>query len=746
MERALEQALEGVECATGSAQQTPPQTEQSPEGKSLYEKLYNVYVERGGQEPGVTEELRDIVNLLEKLVRKELLACLLVSVYPGKGGYSVILKGEKGSSYLETINLPYEVGELLDYLHGEELPPILEDILEDSQINIFYWGCVVTEIQDYRFPSFLALTRYQSRYVLLHATMKTFACDQPSKTSENQKWTQQDKVVRESQLLLTTAEPLCLGLPISGAEVTTGPMKRGIKRCCSPSLSGQEELSLFPSFPELKPLPLCHKTNESEAGEHNDLISNTGNCVDMWQQKPCDLNVTSEADVEKYAEELEKFLENDDPYLATWPIFDKDFYSAFDWESGNLSKTTELDSVKPLDDPVSSGKESSGKEVRGETQLPFLQNFKNEHSVFSGFKELVQKNLGSCPCQMCHSSSGSASLSQPSPGSDIEQPETVVAQASVLGEEVTQPPPGIMLSSSSSQSSSHNSLLPQQASSSLQSPAPAPARAQESSVEVNKGTYLLATTLPSTSSSQNVPATQAIANCVSRNIIREGGHVGGDQAVLSGPRSTQGSSCPAWAPAEVKPDIPPSEACPQNAAPTAPQPPSQVAAEYRLINDPGLKQVILLRPYSMPLNTQQQQLYQLVLQQQLQQPRAPAPQQPVPPSSNAPGPGQPAPLSASAQPSTTQATASTTLLTTVMDPHGRGGSLHPQEMLLLPADPHQQGPQQQNPQRQVLWRILQHSMSGTTVGTETSGPPQGLEEDSQLKGNTTGDPPAPPKS
>ncbi|XP_057351976.1 transcription factor SPT20 homolog [Manis pentadactyla] len=576
MERALEQALEGVECATGSAPQTPPQTEQSsPEEKSLHEKLYDIYVERGGQEPGVTEELRDIVNLLEKLVRKELLACLLVSIYPEKGGYSVILKGEKGSSYLETINLPYVVGELLDYLHGEELPPILEDILEDSQVKIFYWGCVVTEIQDYRFPGFPGPRGYQSRYVLLHSTMKTLACDQQSKTSENQKWTQQDKLVCESQLLLTTAEPPCLGPPRSGAEVTTGPMKRGIKRCCSPSLNGQEELSLFPLPHELSPLPLCHKTNESEAGEQHDLISNVESSVDMWQQNPRDYNITSKADVEKYAEELEKFLENDDP---NWPIFDKDYDSIFDWESGNLPQTTELDSVKPLDDPVSLGKESSGKEVRGETQLAFLHNFKNEDSVFSGSKELVHKNLGRCPCQMCHSSSGSASLSQPSPGRDIEQPETVVAQASVLGEEVTQPPPGITLSSSSSQSSSHNSLLPQQASSSLQSPAPAPARAQESSVEVNQGNYLLATTLPSASSSQSVPATQAIANCVSRNIIREGDHVGGDQAVLSGPRSTQGSSCPTWAPAEVKPDIPPSEACPQNAAPAAPQPPYQVSS------------------------------------------------------------------------------------------------------------------------------------------------------------------------
>lgn len=34
----------------------------------------------------------------------------------------------------ETIRLPYEEGELLEYLDAEELPPILVDLLEKSQV------------------------------------------------------------------------------------------------------------------------------------------------------------------------------------------------------------------------------------------------------------------------------------------------------------------------------------------------------------------------------------------------------------------------------------------------------------------------------------------------------------------------------------------------------------------------------------------------------------------------------------
>lgn len=102
------------------------------------------------------------MNLLEKLVSQESVSCLVVNLYPGNEGYSLMLRGKNGSGkiyrsrYLvcmcvqqasdqqrsclccaldsETIRLPYEEGELLEYLDAEELPPILVDLLEKSQV------------------------------------------------------------------------------------------------------------------------------------------------------------------------------------------------------------------------------------------------------------------------------------------------------------------------------------------------------------------------------------------------------------------------------------------------------------------------------------------------------------------------------------------------------------------------------------------------------------------------------------
>lgn len=97
---------------------------------------------------------------------QESVSCLVVNLYPGNEGYSLMLRGKNGSgkkniynpvmfflvsvrqlshSYhsclrlsldSETIRLPYEEGELLEYLDAEELPPILVDLLEKSQVFI----------------------------------------------------------------------------------------------------------------------------------------------------------------------------------------------------------------------------------------------------------------------------------------------------------------------------------------------------------------------------------------------------------------------------------------------------------------------------------------------------------------------------------------------------------------------------------------------------------------------------------
>ena len=110
MQQALEQALDRAEYVIATAQQRPPKRKYSSSGEtSLQEKLYYIYVEECEKQPEGTEELRSNVNLLEKLLRRESLPCLVINLYPGKQGYSLMLKGKHGS-YSESIPLPYEEG------------------------------------------------------------------------------------------------------------------------------------------------------------------------------------------------------------------------------------------------------------------------------------------------------------------------------------------------------------------------------------------------------------------------------------------------------------------------------------------------------------------------------------------------------------------------------------------------------------------------------------------------------------
>uniref|UniRef100_A0A674CLL3 SPT20 homolog, SAGA complex component n=1 Tax=Salmo trutta TaxID=8032 RepID=A0A674CLL3_SALTR len=197
-----------------SARQRPAKRRASSGGKkSLYQKLYELYIEECDKEPEL-KKLRRNVNLLEKLMCQESVSCLVVNLYPGNQGYSLMLRGKNGSDS-ETIRLPYEEGQLLEYLDAEELPPILVDLLEKSQVNIFHCGCVVTEVRDYRQSGNTKMPSFQSRHVLLRPTMQTLICDVHAMTSDHHKWTQDDKFQLESQLLLATADPLCLDPSIS---------------------------------------------------------------------------------------------------------------------------------------------------------------------------------------------------------------------------------------------------------------------------------------------------------------------------------------------------------------------------------------------------------------------------------------------------------------------------------------------------------------------------------------------------
>ncbi|XP_051032904.1 transcription factor SPT20 homolog isoform X7 [Phodopus roborovskii] len=757
MQQALEQALDRAEYIVESARQRPPKRKYLSSGrKSIFQKLYDLYVEECEKEPEVKQKLRRNVNLLEKLVMQETLSCLVVNLYPGNEGYSLMLRGKNGSDS-ETIRLPYEEGELLEYLDAEELPPILVDLLEKSQVNIFHCGCVIAEIRDYRQSSNMKSPGYQSRHILLRPTMQTLVCDVHSITSDNHKWTQEDKLLLESQLILATAEPLCLDPSVAVActanrllynrqKMNTRPMKRCLKRYSRSSLNRQQDLSHCPPPPQLRLLDFLQKRKERKAGQHYDLkISKAGNCVDMWKRSPCNLAVPSEVDVEKYAK-VEKSIKSDDSQPTVWPAHDvKDDY-VFECEGGTQYQKTKLTILQSLGDPLYYGKIQPWKaDEENDSQMSPSHSSADDHSnwfiigsktdaerVVNQYQELVQ-NEAKCPVKMSHSSSGSASLN---PGEETEQPETVSVQSSVLGKGVKHRPPPIKLPSSSGNSSSGNYFTAQQASSFLKSPTPPPSSkpslSRKSSVELSQVSMLSPAALSPASSSQRSTVSPVMADSAGLNAISVVSSAGGAQALKSGSNSMLGCDTGTVTPpgkSVCGGGLLPSGGLLTNALPSAMQVTSQSDIPFGLKNTSSVRPLNLLQlpGGSLIFNTEQQQQQPQLPQfvQQPQQPTASSPQQPE-------EQGSEQGLTAQEQALTAQQAAVINLtgvggftpsqaavLSQLNSAENRPDQSLLQQRLQLSSALQQQQQQQQQQQIQQL-RFLQHQMAMAAAAAQTA--------------------------
>ncbi|XP_071594008.1 transcription factor SPT20 homolog isoform X16 [Heliangelus exortis] len=618
MQQALELALDRAEYIIESARQRPPKRKYLSSGrKSVFQKLYDLYIEECEKEPEI-KKLRRNVNLLEKLVMQETLSCLVVNLYPGNEGYSLMLRGKNGSDS-ETIRLPYEEGELLEYLDAEELPPILVDLLEKSQVNIFHCGCVIAEIRDYRQSGNMKSPTYQSKHILLRPTMQTLICDVHSITSDNHKWTQEDKLLLESQLILATAEPLCLDPSIAVTcttnrllynkqKMNTRPMKRCFKRYSRSSLNRQQEVAHYPTPPQLRLLDYLQKRKERKGAQQYDLkISKAGNCVDMWKQNPCYLTAPSEVDVEKYAK-VEKSIKPDDSQPTVWPAHDiKDDY-VFECEVGNQLQKTKLTIFQSLGNPLYYGKIQTlkGDEENDNLLTPsqFLIGSKTDaERVVNQYQELVQ-NEAKCPVKMFHNSGGSVNLSHLSPGKEME-PESISGsvQSSVLGKGVKHRPPPIKLPSSSGSSSSGNIFSPQQSSGHLKSPTPPPpppskpsGLSRKQSMDLNQVSMLSSAAMSPASSSQRTTSTQVMANPAGLNFINVVGSVCGSQTLMSGSNPMLGCNTGAIAPAGINlSGILPSGGLVPSALPAAMQSASQAGSPFGLKNASNLRSLNLLQ-------------------------------------------------------------------------------------------------------------------------------------------------------
>uniref|UniRef100_A0A7N8XJJ0 SPT20 homolog, SAGA complex component n=1 Tax=Mastacembelus armatus TaxID=205130 RepID=A0A7N8XJJ0_9TELE len=556
-QQVLEYALDRAEYIVESARQRPAKRRVSSSGrKSLYQKLYELYIEECEKEPDF-KHLRRNVNLLEKLVSQESVSCLVVNLYPGNEGYSLMLRGKNGSDS-ETIRLPYEEGELLEYLDEEELPPILVDLLEKSQVNIFHCGCVIVEVRDYRQSGNTKMPTYQSRHILLRPTMQTLICDVHAMTSDHHKWTQDDKLQLESQLILATAEPLCLDPSISVTctanrllynkqKMNTRPMKRCFKRHSRAALNRQQELSHLPLPPQLRLYDYLQRRKERKPAPVIDLkISKIGNCVDMWKQSNCQLTVPKEIDVSR------PILFHSVVFVTLFMQEIVDDYT-FECEVGGQAQRTKVSIFQSMGDPLVYGKIYCTKEPKAEddsTDLklihpPFLIGSKKDADRFlSQYKGVYEREV-KCQVKMSHNS-GNVGQGPPSPSKDEADGISPLVQTSVLGKGVKHRPPPIKLPLGSGSSSSGNPYSSQTTSGLLKCPTPPPAKSQslnrKHSMELGQVGLLSPASLSPMGSTQSTTSSQVMANTAGLNFINVVSSVCSPQTLMSGSSPMLGPS------------------------------------------------------------------------------------------------------------------------------------------------------------------------------------------------------------
>lgn len=109
---------------------------------------------------------------------------------------------------LETIRWPYEVEGLLECIDNETLPMLFIDLLESRVPSVFYSGCVIVEVRDYR-QTFQISACCDTYFVLLKPTNQTLLADVNLIASEAD-FSSEEKLALESQLVLATSGPLCL--------------------------------------------------------------------------------------------------------------------------------------------------------------------------------------------------------------------------------------------------------------------------------------------------------------------------------------------------------------------------------------------------------------------------------------------------------------------------------------------------------------------------------------------------------
>ncbi|XP_025988097.1 transcription factor SPT20 homolog isoform X2 [Solenopsis invicta] len=192
--------------------------EQSHSRHSIQSKLTRLYFEELSAVPHATPDsvlhnLENECDLLGLLVKKEGLNTLIVNLYAGNKGYSLAVRNsDKGNQYdknslAETQLMGYEQGELLSCIDNGQLPAMLAEQLESNYSHLFYDGCIIAEVRDYRRS--LSHNRAKVHHVLLKPTTQSVLSDVSTLTSDGD-WSHEERLMLESHLVAATQGPLCL--------------------------------------------------------------------------------------------------------------------------------------------------------------------------------------------------------------------------------------------------------------------------------------------------------------------------------------------------------------------------------------------------------------------------------------------------------------------------------------------------------------------------------------------------------
>lgn len=310
----LKEAAEYAEYIIQKVKQNPgafvnPDIPPGSKGKSIHQKLSDLYLEEKAKDTDDSGQLH-ASRLLGKLVKRDKLECLVLNLFAGNEGYSLMIKGRNGIE-AETLKLPYEASEFLEYVDSSELPPFLVDLLERAQVNVFYSGCVILEVRDYRRAND---GRYDTDYVLLKPTSQSLLADIYNLSSDGHRWTQDDLFTLESQLLLATEEPICLDpspavhliankLQYEKKVLDTPMIKRSVKKFTQAAINRKRKFEQAEAPKELRLYDFVHK---KRVRSHPHVNLKVGKAhVDMWKQKLVQLSTPETVEVEKFATVME---------------------------------------------------------------------------------------------------------------------------------------------------------------------------------------------------------------------------------------------------------------------------------------------------------------------------------------------------------------------------------------------------------------------------------------------------------